>query len=101
MIIQYDNNPIRKRCEKATGKLKQRLDDIHAAADMSVLRTLPGKHHALSANLAGNWACHIEEPYRLVYQPLGDPLPISEDGHLDLSKVVAVTILGVTDYHGK
>ena len=100
MNLQYDNRKIQKKCEKATGKLKQRLDDMRAADDMSVFKTLPGKHHALHGNLAGYWACHLEEPYRLIYKPLGDPFPVSADGLLDLAKVVAISLVEVIDYHG-
>ena len=35
------------------------------------------------------------------FEPLGDPVPYDEDGHLDLIKVTAIQILGVEDYHGK
>lgn len=100
MNLQYDNRKIQKKCEKATGKLKQRLDDMRAADDMSVFKTLPGKHHALHGDLAGYWACHLEEPKRLIYRPLGDPLPLSKDGHLDLLAVTAVMIVEIRDYHG-
>jgi toxin HigB-1 len=101
MIIQYDNQTIRKRCGKAKGKLRQRLDDIHAARTMADLAKLPGKHHALKANRRGTWACHIEEPYRLVYKPLADPLPVSEDGRLDLEEIEVVSIIEVIDYHAE
>jgi len=40
MIIQYDNQTIRKRCGKAKGKLRQRLDDIHAARTMADLEEI-------------------------------------------------------------
>lgn len=101
MIIQYYDNNIRRKCQKAQkgSKLKQRLDEIAAAGNMEVVEVLPGRHHALSSSLAGRWACHLEEPYRLIYQPIGDPLPVSIDGHLDLSKVEAVCIVGVVNYH--
>jgi proteic killer suppression protein len=99
MDISYDNGPIRKRCGKASGKLKQRLDEIKAAPSMADLVLLPGKHHALKANRTGTWGCHIEEPNRLVYRPLGNPVPITIDGHLELEKVTAVLLLEVIDYH--
>jgi toxin HigB-1 len=100
MNIQYDTQAIRKKCEKASGKLRQRLNEIHAAPSMADLVQLPGKHHALRERRKGEWACCLEEPYRLVYRPLGDPLPVSEDDRLDLEKITAVTIIEVVNYHG-
>lgn len=99
MDVVFDNSRIRKRCRDAKGKLKQRLDDIRAADAMAVLETLPGHYHALTANRAGQWACSLEEPYRLVFVPLGDPLPVSADGRLDTARVFAVRILEVANYH--
>ncbi len=81
------------------GKLKQRLDDILAADTLAVLETLPGHYHCLSANRAGQWACSLEEPYRLVFIPMGNPLPVSPDGRLDTSKVTAVSFMEVVNYH--
>lgn len=99
MDVTFDNGTIRKRCRNASGKLKQRLDDILAADNMAVLETLPGHFHPLTANRAGQWACSLEEPYRLVFKPLGNPLPVSTDGRLDTTKVVAVSIVEVVNYH--
>jgi proteic killer suppression protein len=99
MNVTFDNGRIRKRCRDAGGKLKQRLDDIRAADTMAVLETLPGHYHPLTANRAGQWACSLEEPYRLVFKPEGNPLPVSADGRLDTTKVVAVSIIEVVNYH--
>jgi toxin HigB-1 len=99
MEIIFGNGPIRKRCKNAGGKLKQRLDDMRAADTMATLEALPGHYHALSADRSGEWACSLEEPYRLVFRPLGIPLPVSKDGRLDTSKVTAVSLIEVVNYH--
>jgi proteic killer suppression protein len=99
MDVTLDNGHIRKRCKDARGKLKQRLDDIRAADTMAVLEKLPGHYHPLTANRVGQWACSLEEPYRLVFKPVGNPLPISADGRLDMTKVTAVSIVEVVNYH--
>jgi proteic killer suppression protein len=88
MDIGYGNNAIRRRCEKATGRLRQRLDDIRAAESMSVLTTLPGRYHRLSADRSGQWACSIDGPYRLVFEPIETA-----------SGRNAVRLLEVVDYH--
>ena len=101
MNIIFDNNRVRKACRNATGKLKRRLDDIIASEDMSILKMLPGNLHALKADKSGLWAINLDHPYRLILEPLGDPLPLSKDGWLDLKKVTAVKLIRVEDYHGK
>jgi toxin HigB-1 len=99
MEIVFDGNVIRRKCARAEGRLKQRLDDIRAAASLSVLETLPGRYHALRADRSGEWACDLENPRRLVFRPVGDPLSISENGWLDTTKVTAVCMVEVVDYH--
>jgi toxin HigB-1 len=99
--IVFANNKIRKACRNASGKLQRRLDDISASPNMSVLQMLPGRLHALRDNKAGQWAMDLDHPLRLILEPIGDPLPLSKDGWLDLEKVTAVKIIKVEDYHGK
>lgn len=101
MDILFANLKTKKACQRASGKLKRRLDDIRAAENMQVLITLPGRLHALRADRKGQWAMDLEHPKRLIMEPLGDPLPYNEDGWLDLEKVTAVRVLGMEDYHGK
>jgi len=99
MEIVCDNNVIRRKCSRAQGRLKQRLDDIRAADSLAVLERLPGRFHALRADRSGEWACDLERQYRLVFRPIGDPLPVSKDGRLDTAKVTAVSLVEVVDYH--
>ena len=72
---------------------------MRAAASLDVLETVPGKYHALRANRSVDWGCDLDQPYRLVFRPIGDPLPITKDGWLDTTKVTAVSILEVVNYH--
>lgn len=99
MDIVYSNNVIRKRCQRATGKLKQRLDEIRAAASITVLQTLPGNYHPLSANRAGEWACHLTEPYRLVFRPLESPPGASSGAERARDRITVVSLIEVVDYH--
>ena len=101
MDIIFNTNRIKKKCNRATGKLRSRLDDMRAAENLKVMKLLPGNCHALKANRKGYWAIHIEEPYRLIFKPANDPLPVSKDGWLDTKKITIVEIITVEDYHGK
>lgn len=100
MEIIFDNSRIRKKCQKAKGRLKRRLDDLRAADNLQVVMGLPGRCHPLVGNRKGHWALDLDHPYRLVLEPANDPLPDLGDGRLDLEKITAVRLLSIEDYHG-
>jgi len=101
MDITFGNNTVRKICQNAAGKLKRRLDDIRDADNMEVLLTLPGHCHPLVANRKGQWAMDAGYPKRLIFTPIGNPLPVSKDGRIELKLITAIEVIGVEDYHGK
>jgi len=100
--ITFDNNKIKKTCQKPIRKLKTRLDDIRAATNMAVLQLLPGRCHALTADKKGLWAIDLEHPNRLIFEPvLQNPDDRTVDGRLILENIVAIKLIKVEDYHGK
>jgi proteic killer suppression protein len=99
MDIVYGNNVIKRRCQRAVGKLKRRLDDIRAAESLDVLRTLPGRYHALSANRAGQWACDLEGPHRLIFAPIRQREPDADMAAGSREQATAVRLIEVVDYH--
>lgn len=80
-------------------KLRRRLDDMRAAATLSVMRTLPGRCHELHHDLKGRLALDLDGGRRLVFRPEHTPIPELAAGGLDWTKVTAVTIESVEDYH--
>jgi plasmid maintenance system killer protein len=90
-----------KRALGADGakKLRRRLDDLAAAADLSVMRNLPGRSHELKKDLAGRLAVDLDGGRRLVFEPAHDPIPRKDDGGLDWSRVTAVRVTAIGDYH--
>jgi plasmid maintenance system killer protein len=96
--IIFCNNRIRKKCLKASGKLKQRLDDLRAVDNLADAQTLPGRCHPLKANRKGQWAMDIEHPDRLIFEPAAPP-DVSEDGWVDTAAVTAIRVLDTGDYH--
>ncbi len=101
MEIIFGTNKIKKVCNKSSGKLKRRLDDIRASDNMEVLKSLPGRLHPLLEDRKGQWALDLDHPNRLCFLPIENPMPISKDGRLNLSKIKAVQIVFIGDYHGK
>lgn len=95
-----DSKARRKRHgEERARRLGRRLDDLRAAATLAVMRTLPGRCHALSADLKGEFAVDLDGPYRLIFEPAHEPLPVDGSGSLDWSRVTAIRILRIGDYH--
>lgn len=78
---------------------RRRLDDLRAAECLAVMKMLPGRCHELSANLKGLLAIDLDGPYRLIFEPAHDPVPVDEDGRLIWDEVTAICILRIEDYH--
>jgi toxin HigB-1 len=81
--------------------LKRRIRTLESADTLADVRGQAGKFHALSANLAGEWAATLTPNWRIVFEPADEPLPTLADGGLDPAKVTTVRILRIEDYHGR
>ena len=108
MDITFRNTKLRKLCEqqavahKALGKecaraLRSRLADLDAA--MSVQNLIAGKPHPLKGDRQGQFALRLKGGTRLVLESANDPVPCKEDDSIDWSKVSAVCIVFIGDYH--
>ena len=56
-------------------KYKQRLNDLRNAITLEDIRHAPGKYHELKEDRKGEWACSLDDPYRLIFEPQEDPIP--------------------------
>ena len=112
MEIEFQNNKLRKlaenerKCYKELGERRatlflQRLDDLYNAVTLEDVRYLPGNYHELTANRKGQWACDLDQPYRLIFEPLENQIPSDENGKYLWVKIVGVEIVEITNYHGK
>lgn len=86
------------RCAKL---IQRRLAELKAADSLEIMRKLPGARcHELIGDKKGLLSVDLEHPYRLIFVPDHDPVPISEGaGGLDWGKVTAIKILGKADTH--
>ncbi|MCZ0934170.1 MAG: killer suppression protein [Gemmatimonadetes bacterium] len=80
-------------------RVRRRLDDLRAAENLEVMRRLPGRCHELRGELAGVLSLDLRHPYRLLFEPADEPVPVKPDGGLDWAGVTVVRILGVEDTH--
>ncbi|MBF0565820.1 MAG: type II toxin-antitoxin system RelE/ParE family toxin [Nitrospirae bacterium] len=110
MDISFINHKMQKtfNSEKELKKVYGKLDRyirrrmtvlraVHSLSDVPI--RLPERRHELAGDKKGNFAVDLVKNYRLVFKPNNDPLPISQDGGLDLKRITAITIVEVEDYH--
>jgi proteic killer suppression protein len=98
--ILEDKSKIRKKYgTKMANKIMQRIDDIKSAENLEILMKLPENHHPLTGDRKGQFACNLVQPYRLIYRPANDTLPIDDNGNLIYSEITIVEILEIVDYH--
>jgi toxin HigB-1 len=80
-------------------KLRARLDDLIATANLGYAPKLPGRFHGLTGDRAGQYSLDLHGGRRLVFEPANEPQPFRADGTLDLSKVTTIRVVYVGDYH--
>jgi plasmid maintenance system killer protein len=95
-----DSKLLIKRYGQVMAKIiRRRLDDLEAADNLEVMRSLPGRCHELKGNRKGQLSMDLEHPYRLIFVPAHDPVPIKEDSGIDWKMVTSLQIVEVVDTH--
>ena len=92
------------KCQKALGALRaqilmRRLDDMYNADTLEDTRYLPGHYHELIGTRKGQWACDLDQPYRLIFIPHENPIPEDENGKYIWIEIKGVEITEIVDYH--
>lgn len=96
------NNP--RKCKKEMGEQRgnlylKRLTDLRDAETLEDVRHLPGRYHELAGTRKGQWACDLDHPYRLIFIPQEDPIPINDDGQYIWFEIVGIEVIEIVDYH--
>lgn len=111
MEIQFRNSKMMKEFNSSKtllqkyGKrradvIQQRLVELRAAEVLEDIRNLTRPRcHELTQNRKGQLAVNLDHPYRLIFKPLNEPIPLNDDGGLDWSSITSIQILEVVDYH--
>ena len=73
-----------------------RLAQISDAANFESLRGLPGHYHDLVGNRAGQWACDLDQPYRLIFKCTNEG-PVAK---IVWAKENIAKMLEIVNYHG-
>lgn len=80
-------------------KIKARLAQLRFATTLEEVRNLPGNYHELTNNRKGQWACDLDQPYRLVFTPHENPIPTNEHGQYVWMEITGVEVIEVVNYH--
>lgn len=84
-------------------RLKNIMTSMRAAPSLATFAppmSPPHRCHELTGNKKGQLSLDLDHPYRLIFRPDHDPLPLRDEGGLDWKAVTAVEILGIEDTHG-
>ena len=112
MDVSFSSGSMQKICnsrseiikcygEENGKKLMMRLNELYAALNLSYISVnRPSRLHLLGQNRRGEFAVDLKHPYRLVFRPNHDPIPLLKDGGVDKAKITRITIIEVVDYHG-
>ena len=98
-IANDDRVMMKKLGRLRADKFKKRLDQLKFATNLEDVRYLPGKYHELKNDRKGQWACDLDQPYRLIFEPHEDPIPTNEDGQYIWIEIFGVEILEIINYH--
>lgn len=97
-----DHASILRRHGDLAKRIGMRLEVLRYAVCLADVPIGPPTHrHLLTGEYRGCFSVHVNGNWRLVFRPNHDPVPMQEDGGIDLAAVTAIQILEVVDYHKK
>lgn len=110
MEINYKSNKLRKTVETPRDiaanygtkakQVNQRLKEFEAATSLYDISHLPKANlHKLHGDRKGCLAVDISANFRIIFEPDHDPIPLIEDGGLNLKAISKIKILSFEDYH--
>jgi len=90
----------RERGDRQAELLRQRMTELRAAENLETMRyLLRARCHELKGDRKGQLSVDLNHPYRLLFAPDHEPIPVLLDGGLDWTKVTRIRILGIEDTH--
>lgn len=110
MVITFSNKKLSKianddrKMQKVLGArraklFRRRLTQLSASKTLEDVRALPGNYHELKGNRKGQWACDLDQPYRLVFTPQERPIPTNNNGLYCWLEISGIEIIEIINYH--
>lgn len=80
--------------------VNQRLLELKAATSLFDISLLPKANlHLLHGDLKGCFALDVSANFRMIVEPDHNPVPMKENGAINLGKITRIRIISVEDYH--
>lgn len=98
-----------EQCKRRFGvamckKLRNRIAALRAADSLATFwppNSGPERCHELRGSLAGTFSIDLEQPYRLLFEPIEERPPEDRSDEQERwSSITAVTLLRIEDTHG-
>jgi proteic killer suppression protein len=80
-------------------KIRLRLTQLEDALTLEDVRYLAGNYHELINDRKGQWACDLDQPFRLIFEPHENPIPTNKDGRYIWIEITGVEIIEIVNYH--
>ncbi len=80
-------------------KFRLRLFQLHNAETLEDVRNLPGRYHELTGDRKGQWACDLDQPYRLIFETHEKPIPTDPDGKYIWFEIKGIEVIEIENYH--
>ena len=100
--ICSNEKQLQKEYGQNARKIQRRLFELHSVDNLSQISpSPPPRRHQLKGERKGQFAVDVKHPFRIVFVPANAPVPLKNDGGVDLEKVTVVEIVWIGDYHGE
>ena len=99
-ICSTERAAVKELGPKGGKKLMQRLSELNAAITLSDISYLPPPRlHELSGNRKGQFSVDLDHPYRLLFIPASESIPMRDDGGINKEKIDQIEITEIEDTH--
>jgi proteic killer suppression protein len=98
-LANNDRKMLKELGKVRAEKFRLRLFQLHNAQNLEEIRHLPGRFHELIGNRKGQWACDLDQPYRLIFEPQEKPIPTDPNGRFIWFEIKGVEIIEIDNYH--
>ncbi len=98
-LVNDDRKLVKEFGKLRAAKIKARLAQLKFASTLEEVRNFPGNYHELINNRKGQWACDLDQPYRLVFTAHENPIPTNADGRYIWLEIKGVAVIEIINYH--
>jgi proteic killer suppression protein len=98
-LVNDDRKLVKEFGKLRAAKIKARLAQLKFASTLEEVRNFPGNYHELINNRKGQWACDLDQLYRLVFTAHENPIPTNADGRYIWLEIKGVEVIEIINYH--